>query len=301
MTHKEILMYQIICTLSASDAPFVFKGALITKLALAENGYTALERHTRDIDANWIGTRPSMEEIVDSINRSLGDLREKYHAVPFRDYSEKMTAGIAICDKETNDEIASMDIDMRPVAGSKDYRYGDIHIRGVEVNDIIADKITVLSKKIIFRRAKDIIDVYALAHCIDIHSSEIFEKIESNANRDLGDFTEFITRRPDLEHAYSKLMGVDGKPAFDDVYSYLTAFLRPFVEKDMKPRTWHSGKTMWEAVSREKRPMADVMCDAKAKSALLEQEQRDHQTRTRPESIRGHPRRAVHPCSQRIE
>ena len=55
MTDKETTMYQILGQICQADAPIVFKGALVTKLILSEHGYTALERQTRDIDANWIG------------------------------------------------------------------------------------------------------------------------------------------------------------------------------------------------------------------------------------------------------
>ena len=52
MTEKERFMYLIMGKISESDAPIVFKGAMITKLILSEGGYTALERQTKDIDAN---------------------------------------------------------------------------------------------------------------------------------------------------------------------------------------------------------------------------------------------------------
>ena len=43
MTDKERFMYQIMGEISKANAPIVFKGALVTKLILAENGYTAVE------------------------------------------------------------------------------------------------------------------------------------------------------------------------------------------------------------------------------------------------------------------
>lgn len=61
-------MYQILGGFSEVDAPLVFKGALITKLVLAEGGFTSLERPTQDIDANWIGAPPSMDYLVDVVN-----------------------------------------------------------------------------------------------------------------------------------------------------------------------------------------------------------------------------------------
>ena len=96
MTDKEKTMYQILGTICETDAPIVFKGALITKLILAEHGYSALERSTRDIDANWIGTPPPMSEIEDTVNHSLGALGGKFHAQAFREYGDKKSAGIYI-------------------------------------------------------------------------------------------------------------------------------------------------------------------------------------------------------------
>lgn len=41
----------------------------------------------------------------------------------------------------------------------KEYFYGEAVIKEVVVDDILADEISVLSSKRIFRRAKDIIDI----------------------------------------------------------------------------------------------------------------------------------------------
>jgi len=154
LTGQEEFIYQIMGKISESDVPIVFKGAMITKLILAEGGYTALERQTRDIDANWVGSLPTMEYLVGTINASLCELKDQIYTVAFRDYGEKMSAGISIREKQTGEEIISMDVDMRPIHGSKLYHYGEIIVRGVFVNEIISDKILVLSQKMIFRRVK---------------------------------------------------------------------------------------------------------------------------------------------------
>jgi len=248
MTEQERLMYQILGKISEVDAPIVFKGALITKLILAENRYTSLERHTKDVDANWIDAPPSMKDLVDTINKSLGDLSSQFYAVAFREYEEKKSAGISIVRNGTDDEIFSMDVSIKPVIGSRTYHYGEMEIRGVLANEILADKISVLSKRIMFRRSKDIIDVYALAHCVKVQTSEIFEIFKSNPNREVGSFDEFYMRRQDVEYAYNKLTGIEGKPNFDVVYSYLENFIQPFAKKDETPKIWNSSRSTWESI-----------------------------------------------------
>ena len=218
---------------------------MVTKLVLAESGYTDVERHTKDVDANWVGTPPSMSSLVATLNSAFaGDGR--FEAVPFRDYEEKKSAGITIKRKGTDEELFDMDISIKPVIGSRVYYHGETSIRGVLANEILADKISVLSKKNIFRRAKDVVDVYALSHCVRVDTSEIFEIWRSNPGREIGAFIEFLTRRADVEHAYLKLEGITGKPEFAVVYDYLEKFIQPFAGRDEARMVWYSDTQSWE-------------------------------------------------------
>ena len=105
MTQNELFMYDILGRISSTDAPIVFKGGLITKLILAEKQFTSIDRATVDIDANWIGTAPSIEQLVQTIKKALGELNQQYEVQAIRDYGEKRSAGLAICDKNSGQEI----------------------------------------------------------------------------------------------------------------------------------------------------------------------------------------------------
>ena len=87
-------------------------------------------------------------------------------------------------------------------------------------------------------------DVYALAHCLEIHTSNIYTALEK-AERVLGSFESFLTRRADLEHAYGKMRGIIGKPDFSSVYSYLEKFLEPFITRNESLKVWRSDEDMW--------------------------------------------------------
>jgi len=238
-------MYLLMGKISGADAPIVFKGAMITRLILVEGGYTALERQTKDIDANWVGEPPAMNVLIDTINDSLGELINHVYAVAFRAYGEKVSAGISIREKQTDEEIISMDIDMRPIHGSRIYHYGEIAVKGVLVDEVLADKLTVLSKQRIFRRVKDMVDIYALAHCVEVHTADVFEMFKKNPSREIGAFDEFIQRRQDVEHAYERLRGITNKPPFDQVYKFVLNFIQPFIKQDMIPRVWNTKKSSW--------------------------------------------------------
>jgi hypothetical protein len=252
MDHKqqERLMYQIIGKISDTNAPIVFKGALITKLILNENGYTLTERQTNDIDANWIGEPPTMDELTSVINRSLEAFGGAIYAESERPYALGKSAGIRLIDNESGVKIISIDITIKPVIGDRIYHYGEAAIRGVLPEAVLCDKISVLSGDRIFRRVKDALDVYALAHCLEIRIASIYAALEK-AERTLGSFDSFINRRADLEHAYRKMRGITGKPEYDSVYQYLRSFLEPFIMRDKNPRVWYGGKDSWVNINRE--------------------------------------------------
>jgi len=270
MTEHEHLMYQVLGNISATDAPIVFKGALITKLILAENKYAEVERKTADIDANWVGAPPSMDYLVEVIQKSLGDMKEQFYAVAIRQYKEGKSAGISIRANGTEKEIMTMDISIKPVIGSRIYHFGEISINGVLPKEILADKIAVISKPLVFRRAKDLIDVYALTHCVETRTDEIFDVLK-NKSVNICDFKEFLTRRNEVEHSYIKLKGIEGKPPFDDVYLYLTKLITPFMQKDLTPRVWNSNKLLWDNCRERKPAMLEKIQMYKEKIALEEQ------------------------------
>lgn len=251
MNEREKLMYGIISNISETNAPIVFKGALITKLILQESGFKQIERATKDIDANWIGTPPTMDNLVDTINQSLGELGKSFLAVSSREYGDTKSAGVSILEKETMDEILSMDIDIKPVADSRIYYHGEAAIKGVLANEILVDKITACSSDAVYKwRTKDLIDVFALSHCIQVNTQEIYN-VSEKVKRKIQSFDAFYGRRQDLKHSYDKLKGIEGKPDFEKLYAYLSQFFKPFANHERMEKIWDSKSVSWN--EREKK------------------------------------------------
>jgi len=245
MTFEETLLYRLAGELAKAEAPVVFKGALVTKLILMENDYDKL-RHTRDIDINWAKEPfPPAEELIEWMNKSLCKIQDGLYAAVKREYIPGVqAAGFYILDRNTGKRVTSIDVNAEFSCKSRIYNFENAVFKGVLPSEILADKISVLSGARIFRRAKDIIDVYALSQCLDIQMGEILNICEEKG-RKLGSFDDFRNRKTDLEHAYNKLAGVENKPPFADVYAHVNNFIRPFVEKhelnlfwDHKYQTW---------------------------------------------------------------
>ena len=258
MTNNEKLMYQILGNISNTDTPIIFKGALITKLILSDHGFTDVERMTKDIDGDWIGTPPTMKHLEDTLNNSLGGLKNQYFVKAYRQYESEKSAGFYVVDKDTNKNIFKMDIAIKPTIGSKLYYFGDMTIKGVLPTEVLADKITAMSSNKLFRRMKDVTDIYALSHCVEVETDKIWD-ICKEKNHEVQSFDGFYNRKSEVEHAYNMLRGVDGKPDFDVIYTYISKFVKPFAEKIIGNKVWNSDKAAWR----------DVDVRAKGKPSLI--------------------------------
>ena len=95
---------------------------------------------------------------------------------------------------------------------------------------MLADKISAVSTDKIFRRVKDIVDLYYLSQVFPFRSDVIKQILEEN-DRKLGEFHGFLSRKSELEHAYDKFRfaGDVIKPAFNDVYAAVRSYIKDFL------------------------------------------------------------------------
>jgi hypothetical protein len=253
LTGSEKLMYDVIAALENGGVPVVYKGAMITKLILNENHFDDFARETQDIDASWAGaSNPPMEQLADMLNRAVAKL--ELAAIVKRAYGGQKSAGFIIVDAGGNEKL-SIDIDMRRAIDSCTYQYGNVTFMGATPGNVIADKISAISTDKVFRRAKDLIDLYALAHCVTIKTADI-RAIWERESRAIESFDAFRNRLDDLKHAYKMLRRLTAKPDFDKLYGYLTHFLAPFIEAREADLVWSSGLGDWADDKARNNPTA---------------------------------------------
>ncbi|MDR1421887.1 MAG: hypothetical protein LBI64_03365 [Coriobacteriales bacterium] len=65
-----------------------------------------------------------------AVNRTLEAFSDELYAKTKREYDDRQTAGLSIIEAATGDPVVSMDIDIKPVSGSRLYYFGEIGIRG---------------------------------------------------------------------------------------------------------------------------------------------------------------------------
>ena len=251
--NEELKFYHVIDAIAKTGAPIVFKGAMVTKILLNENK-CAFARSTKDIDADWVSKPPTMEELERMLNKAVQSLGN-YKVIPYREYQgNTKSAGFEIYEGEH--PFTTIDISMKDNPYYETYNFEKFSFRGSSVNKILADKISAVSTEKVFRRAKDVVDIYALSSCVSFDFNEI-NRIAKESGRTFGDFSDFMTRREELEHAYQKLKRIVHKPNFNDVYEVVKTVLTPFIEKQKNNFSiWSPVSEKWECPSLESRVYA---------------------------------------------
>jgi hypothetical protein len=131
-----------------------------------------------------------------------------------------------------------MDIGINTKTKCMTHYFNDKPINGGTPVDIISDKISTLSNHYIFRRDKNLFDVYALTHCVDVKIDDVIE-LNKRKNITIDPFSEFCNQRDDIEHTYNKLKGLTNRPLFSEVYSFLSNFLKPFILNEGDSLVWN--------------------------------------------------------------
>ena len=241
------LLYRIMEELADAGVPIVFKGAMVLNLVIRENNPSKVERGTQDIDGDWIGDGPSMEQMEQAIRTAVKNIEVN------REFGEKRSAGFKIIN-ESGEKIASIDLSVRRNEFSKPYLsyLNDVSITGASLDKMISDKLYATSDKGVCRRVKDLLDIYVMSYLGDFSVREITQ-IWEQTGREPGNFTEFRNSMKDIAEAYEKMKGIKNKPDFIELYSRLQDFLYPFYDlENHRDAIWNHGK--WDDNVRIMKP-----------------------------------------------
>ena len=237
ITAEEKLMYEVMRAVFECGIPGSFKGSMVLKACLIEAGYDEDTRHTVDIDGNWISdTPPSAEQMVESLQKALDRSDVDLNVNLYRMYGTGRSAGFELIDNSTDEVLFTMDIDVnRLVPPTKVYEIEDFRFRGVSPVQMIADKTAVISTNKVFRRIKDVVDLYYLSGVFAFHYADVLQNL-NHSERNIGDFYGFLYRIEDLRHSYEKFhfAGNVNKPPFEEVYNIVKAYIYDALPKESK-------------------------------------------------------------------
>ena len=234
ITAEEKLMYDVMKAIYDSGIPVSFKGSMVLKACLIEAGYNEETRHTVDIDANWNSdTPPTMEQMVESLQNAMFKNNINLNVRQFRKYGEERSAGFEIVNIDSGEILFTMDVDVnRPIPPTKIYEVADVNFRGVAPIQMIADKIAAISTDKVFRRIKDVVDLYYLSAVLPFDRDSVLQAI-TNSGRTLENFNGFLNRSGELRHSYEKFRfaGDVNKPSFEDIYCSVKNYIKDILPK----------------------------------------------------------------------
>lgn len=219
------VLYEIIGILSEADLPLVFKGANVTNILLKQSN-SPYTRRTTDIDSSWKGKNPTTEGIESLLKSALkpyGYTVEKIRELK----GKQVSAGFRVL--KDGIPVTKMDIDIHNVKQCEKYSIGTVEFIGVTAEEIIADKLCAVSNEHVYRRSKDLMDIYSLTEALNINMNDVIESINFS-NHKLGSFGELALNKEKIFEAYSNLK-VSNKPDFDEVYECVLNYAKDISKK----------------------------------------------------------------------
>lgn len=215
-------LYRVMEELSNAGVPIVFKGAMVLNLAIHENNPSKVERATRDIDGDWVGEFPTMEEMEKALRFSVKKVDSSLDVQANRVFGERKSAGFKIIN-EQEEKIASIDLSVRQNQFCRPYisYVSGATIEGASLSKMLSDKLYAISGDNVCRRIKDVLDIYVMSFITKINADELYQ-IWKETGRELGDFVAYRTHFAEIGEAYDKMKGIKNKPDFNEVYNQVS-------------------------------------------------------------------------------
>ncbi len=221
-------LYRVMEELVNAGVPIVFKGAMVLNLAIRDDNPSKVERATRDIDGDWVGECPTMQEIESALRNAVKKEDSSLDVRIIRVFGERKSAGFKIIN-EIGEKIASIDLSVRQNKYCKPYvsYVSGVSINGASLSKMLSDKIYAISTGNVCRRTKDILDIYVMSFITEINENEL-RQIWKESGRVLGNFEAYKIKFSELREAYDKMKGVKNKPDFMKVYRRVSDVISRF-------------------------------------------------------------------------
>ena len=219
----EIILYNIIEELSKADAPIVFKEALALKnLLYMNNTNIELNRRTTDIDANWCDEY-NEDKIIEIVDKAVKKVNDSYSIELYRLPGKNVSMGINILD-ENKIILSKIDMDIKNNPFYIICKINDTNIKYSNINKMMCDKLLSISGSHVFRRIKDLFDIYLIISNYEIKKDDI-DNILKYESKKLGDFSILLSDKELIKNGYDKLKNIDNKPDFEIIWNTLIKFL----------------------------------------------------------------------------
>lgn len=246
------IMYKLMGAMSNLGYPIVFKGAMVLNTLTGKTRLNT-QRMTEDIDGDWVSPEITNEKLLNNLQFAITTLGIPHlYVEQTRVYGERKSAGFAVKSKQDEETLFTLDIGIKSNNYYVSYSQEGIAFYGSHPSKIYADKISAISTPRIYRRTKDIYDMFLLSFLDSTFTTQDITEVLSSSGVSLGDFSNFLndTKPKGVEYAYNKLDGITNKPDYIVVHKRVETFIEPFTKTNTPPKGFwsvdsHTGQGYW--------------------------------------------------------
>lgn len=221
-----VVRIRLIEELAKLRTPVVIKGCMLLRMIMTNAGITS-RRGTKDLDLDWADLDANMAFIQATLNTALINIEYGLYAEPFREFQDGQSAGFKIM--YNGSLVCKCDVNIAECPFTSYYTTPTgVNFVGSSLDTILADKLDGISTRSVYRRFKDVYDLYLLSHLKVFNTVQVHNNIVMRG-RKLGNFSDFLNGKDQLMHAYSKFKGAENKPDFNVVYMRAYTLAEPFI------------------------------------------------------------------------
>lgn len=228
---------------------FILKGDSVLVTRVLELNRPDLYRLTSDLDIHCdkqeVWDR-FCSEVVDLLNNN--DRGYEYYLVKRRSLEKPMNNSDSLTFRlVTEDDVIEFKMDMNIKSNSiitAEFSTA-LNMKTYDAMTMLSDKVVAVSSRAVYRRAKDLYDIYVIMSMYSFNIRNLQEYIKlkhPDAN-----LTNMLVGEnyTDIEHAYERYEGISNKPLLQVLFTSVQSFLQPVYMGVSSGLVWDSKQGRW--------------------------------------------------------
>lgn len=244
----DVLIYMVNrLSLKCTKGDLVLKGGLALEDKLRATAPDFL-RYTHDIDLH-VGSIETYTEVFGDIESWLNSGTNKYvfKSTKVRDFKNGSAGYDFIVSAGTEQMRVGIDLNVAPMQIiSIDYT-DTFSIPTYDIYTMLADKMAVMCNRVIFRRIKDLYDIYAILHLADISYAQLWQRVGRKRPGVVSQCNYMLLPEhyDSLQHAFTQFKGIEQHHDFDSIISVVSYFMTKYMKGDVV--IWDHNQLIWKS------------------------------------------------------
>lgn len=217
--------------LSGYNRYFVLKGDTAFMSMLNESNLDVYMRSTHDIDLHvnsesaWQSFKRDIVQILNSNQYGV-----QYRVTKFKNRSTTSDSIALVALYNGVEYNLKIDMNVSPFNTITLTYLKSTGMSAYDCDTMIADKISAICSQKVYRRSKDLYDLYVLSQIRQYSLSSLVNHIKVKRPEFFTSGVNMLVLQnyASLEHAYSKYKGILNKPSFEVVFKVCSSFIYPF-------------------------------------------------------------------------